>query len=82
MITLADPHAADLGVRFSIGTPDRAPDAVDIGMRLLATGELRLRSHQSLPMSQAAKAHRLLEHGHAHHKLLLTPNTQPAEDTK
>ena len=72
VITLADEHAADFGVRFSIGTPDRAPDAVGIGMELLGSGELRLRSQQSIAMSQAAEAHRLLEEDHVHHKLLLT----------
>ena len=71
VITLADEHAADFGVRFSVGTPDRAPDAVGIGMQLLASGELRLRSQQSVSMSQAAEAHRLLEEDHVHRKLLL-----------
>jgi NADPH:quinone reductase-like Zn-dependent oxidoreductase len=75
VITLADERAAELGVRFSAATADRAPDAVEIGMRLLASGELQLRSQQSLPMSQAAEAHRLLEEGHAHDKLLLTVST-------
>jgi hypothetical protein len=68
VITLADERAAELGVRLSAPTPDRVPDAVDIGMLLLASGELRLRSQQSLPMSQAAEAHRLLEEGNVHHK--------------
>jgi len=72
VITLADEHAAQLGVRFSVGTPDRAPDAVEIGMKLLTSGQLRLRSHQSLLLSAAAEAHRLLEAGKVHHKLLLT----------
>jgi NADPH:quinone reductase-like Zn-dependent oxidoreductase len=72
VITLADEHAPELGVRFSVGTPDRAPDAVEIGMELLASGDLRLRSQQSVPMSQAAEAHRLLEEGRTHRKLLLT----------
>jgi NADPH:quinone reductase-like Zn-dependent oxidoreductase len=72
VITLADERAAELGVRLSAATPDRAPDAVEIGMQLLVSGELRLRSQQSLPMSAAAEAHRLLEEGHADHKLLLT----------
>src|SRR6185436_3603327 len=71
VITLADEGARDLGVRFSVGTPDRAPDAVEIGMQLLASGELRLRSQQTIPMSRAADAHRLLEENHVHHKLLL-----------
>jgi len=72
VITLADEHAAELGVRFSAATPDRAPDAVELGMQLLAAGELRLRSQQSLPMSAAAEGHRLLEDGNTHEKLLLT----------
>jgi len=82
VITLADEHAAELGVRLSAPTPDRAPDAVEIGMHLLASGELRLRSHQSLPMSAAAEAHRLLESGTAHHKLLLATSPQRAEVAK
>jgi NADPH:quinone reductase-like Zn-dependent oxidoreductase len=79
VITLADEHAAELGVRLSVPTPDRAPDGVDIGMRLLASGELWLRSQQSLPMSEAAEAHRLLEEGHAHHKLILTTSAEVAK---
>ena len=71
VITLADEHAAELGVRFSAPTPDRAPDAVELGMGLLASGQLRLRSQRSLPLSSAAEAHRLLEEGHVHDKLLL-----------
>jgi NADPH:quinone reductase-like Zn-dependent oxidoreductase len=82
VITLADERAAELGVRFSVATPDRAPDGVDIGMRLLASGELRLRSQQSLPMSAAAEAHRLLENGHADRKLLLTTDAELAEVAK
>ncbi len=82
VITLADERAAELGVRFSVATPDRAPDALEIGMDLLASGELRLRSQQSLPMSAAAEAHRLLENGHAHSKLLLTTNPELAEVAK
>jgi NADPH:quinone reductase-like Zn-dependent oxidoreductase len=82
VITLADENAAGLGVRFSVGTPDRAPDAVGIGMQLLASGELRLRSQQSIPMSQAAEAHRLLEEDHVHHKLLLTTSTELGEVAK
>lgn len=71
VITLADERAGELGVRFSAPTPERAPDAVELGMGLLASGQLRLRSQRSLPMSSAAEAHRLLEEGHAHDKLLL-----------
>ncbi|HEX6713168.1 MAG TPA: zinc-binding dehydrogenase [Thermoleophilaceae bacterium] len=77
VITLADERAPELGVRFSAATPDRAPDAVEIGMQLLARGELRLRSQRSIPMSRAADAHQLLEEGQVHDKLLLTTGTEP-----
>jgi NADPH:quinone reductase-like Zn-dependent oxidoreductase len=79
VITLADERAAELGVRLSAPTPDRAPDAVEIGMQLLASGELRLRSQRALPMSAAAEAHRLLEDGPVHDKLLLTTSPKLAE---
>ena len=79
VITLADEHAAELGVRFSVATPERAPDGVEIGMQLLAAGELRLRSQQAIPMSSAAEAHRLLENGHVRRKLLLATNAELAE---
>jgi NADPH:quinone reductase-like Zn-dependent oxidoreductase len=82
VITLADERAAELGVRFSAATPDRAPDAVEIGMQLLARGELRLRSQQSIPTARAAEAHRRLEGGQVHDKLLLTASTELAEAAK
>jgi len=71
VITLADQHAADLGVAFSEPRPDRAPEAVDQTMPLLASGALRLRRQLQLPMEQAAEAHRLLEIGEVHEKLIL-----------
>jgi len=71
VMTLADEHAADLGVALSVPTPDRAPEAVDQTMALLASGALRLRRQRQLPMAEAAEAHRLLENGEAHEKLVL-----------
>jgi NADPH:quinone reductase-like Zn-dependent oxidoreductase len=82
VITLADERAAEIGVRLSVPTPDRAPDGVEIGMQLLASGELRLRSQRSLPMSSAADAHRLLEERRAHEKLLLVTGRELAEVAK
>jgi NADPH:quinone reductase-like Zn-dependent oxidoreductase len=40
-------------------------------MPLLASGGLRLRSQRHLPMAEAAEAHRLLESGETHEKLVL-----------
>jgi NADPH:quinone reductase-like Zn-dependent oxidoreductase len=71
VMTLADEHAADLGVALSAPTPDRAPEALGQTMALLATGALRLRSQRQLPVEHAAEAHRLLESGEAHEKLIL-----------
>jgi len=72
VITLSDPAAADFGVMLSQPTPDRAPGALDETMALLADGRLRLRANQSMPMQQAAEAHRQLEGGNVHERLILT----------
>src|SRR6266705_4203311 len=71
VMTLADEHAADLGVAFSAFTSDRAPEALDQTMSLLARGALRLRRQRHLSLERAAEAHQLLEGGDAHEKLLL-----------
>jgi NADPH:quinone reductase-like Zn-dependent oxidoreductase len=70
VITLADEHAADFGVSLSAPTPDRAPDALDLTLPLLATGALRLRPQRAIPLHDAAQAHALLET--THEKLVLT----------
>ena len=41
-------------------------------MALLAEGRLRLRAHKSMPMQQAAEAHRELESGNLHEREILT----------
>ncbi|MGH9122393.1 MAG: zinc-binding dehydrogenase [Acidimicrobiales bacterium] len=71
VVTLADERAAELGVAFSVGTPDRAPGALDQTMPLLAAGTLRLRAQRELPMMDAAEAHRLLESAGVYEKLVL-----------
>jgi hypothetical protein len=38
----------------------------------LADGRLRLRAHTSMPMLQAAEAHRQLGSGNAHERIILT----------
>lgn len=72
VITLADEHAVELGVALSAPTPDRALEALDQTLPLLASGALRLRRQRLLPMAQAAEAHELLEKGQVHEKLVLT----------
>jgi NADPH:quinone reductase-like Zn-dependent oxidoreductase len=72
VITLSDPAAPDFGVTLSQPTPDRAPGALDQAIALLADGRLRLRAHKSLPMQQAAEAHRQLESGNVHERVILT----------
>jgi NADPH:quinone reductase-like Zn-dependent oxidoreductase len=72
VITLSDPAAADFGVTLSEPTPGRAPGALDETMALLADGRLRLRTHTSMPMQQAAEAHRQLESGTVHQRIILT----------
>ena len=71
VMTLADEQAAVLGVAFSAPTPDGAPEALDQTMGLLASGALHLRRQRHLLMENAAEAHRLLESGEAHEKLIL-----------
>jgi NADPH:quinone reductase-like Zn-dependent oxidoreductase len=72
VITLSDPAAADFGVTLSQPTPDRAPGALDEAVALLADGRLRLRAHKSMPMRQAAEAHRQLESANVHERIILT----------
>jgi NADPH:quinone reductase-like Zn-dependent oxidoreductase len=72
VITLSDPAAADFGVTLSQPTPGRAPGALDEAIALLADGRLRLRAHTTMPMQQAAEAHRQLESGHVHERIILT----------
>jgi NADPH:quinone reductase-like Zn-dependent oxidoreductase len=74
VITLSDPAAADFGVRLSEPGPGRAPGALDETIALLAEGRLRLRAHTSMPMQQAAEAHRQLEAGTVHQRIILTLN--------
>jgi D-arabinose 1-dehydrogenase-like Zn-dependent alcohol dehydrogenase len=41
-------------------------------LALLADGKLRLRAHQTMPIQQAADAHRQLETGTVHKRIILT----------
>ena len=46
--------------------------ATQLAVARLADGRLRLRAHQSMPMQQAAQAHRQLETGNVHERIILT----------
>jgi NADPH:quinone reductase-like Zn-dependent oxidoreductase len=72
VITLSDPAAADYGVTLSQPAPGRAPGALDETIALLAEGRLRLRAHQTMPLQQAAEAHRQLESGTVRERIILT----------
>lgn len=73
VVTLADPvGAAASGARMSDPGPNRAPDALKVTMPLLADGSLRLKAQLALPLTDAAEAHRLLESGQTHDKIVLT----------
>jgi NADPH:quinone reductase-like Zn-dependent oxidoreductase len=72
VITLSDPAAADFDVTLSQPTSDRAPGALDEAIALLADGRLRLRARKSMPMQQAAEAHRQMESGSVHERIILT----------
>jgi NADPH:quinone reductase-like Zn-dependent oxidoreductase len=72
VITLSDPAAADFGVMLSEATGEGATGALDDAIALLADGRLRLRAHKSMPMQQAAEAHRQLESGNVHERIILT----------
>lgn len=72
VITLVDPTAAALGVRLSSPGPDRAPDALDVTMPLLASGALTLKPRTTVPLAEAARAHAVLQSTGRHPKIVLT----------
>jgi NADPH:quinone reductase-like Zn-dependent oxidoreductase len=65
-------EVASSGALLSHPRPERAPDALAVTMPMLAAGRLRLKRRRLLPIAQAAKAHRLLESGDTHDKVVLT----------
>ena len=65
---------APLEARVRLSGPDAAhtAEALTESMTLFADGRLRLRAHRTLPMQDAAEAHRLLESGTVHERIILT----------
>lgn len=72
VITLSDHAAPEFGVVLSAPTADRAPGALDEGMAMLAEGRLRMKSRRTMPLQEAAEAHRLLESGGVRDRVILT----------
>jgi NADPH:quinone reductase-like Zn-dependent oxidoreductase len=72
VITLSDHAAPGLGVVLSVPTADRAPGALDEGMAMLAEGRLRMKGRRTMPVREAAEAHRLLESGEVRERIILT----------
>ena len=66
------PEVAASGAILSHPSPDRAPDALAITMPLLAAGILRLKRSRIMPIGEAAEAHRFLESGETHDKIVLS----------
>jgi NADPH:quinone reductase-like Zn-dependent oxidoreductase len=74
VITIADHHAAEHGVRFTGADPaDRAPEALPELASLVAKGELHVPVWRTYPLSDAASAHADLEASRNHGKVLLLP---------
>ncbi|MBO0609254.1 NADP-dependent oxidoreductase [Myceligenerans salitolerans] len=72
VLTIADPAAAELGVRFTDGgTPSPADLAELLG--LVARGEVSVPVAKVLPFAQAAEAQALVDGGHAGGKVVLVP---------
>ncbi len=74
VITIADPRARELGVRFSGADPeDRAPEALQVLADLAGRGQLQLPIWRTYPLAEAAEAHRDLEARRNNGKIVLVP---------
>lgn len=71
VVTLSDPTALQYGAKLTEPGPDRAPDALGITMPLLEDGRLTLKERVTMPMTEAAEAHRALEAGEIRDKVVL-----------
>ena len=74
VITIADHHAAEHGVRFTGADPaDRAPEALPELAALAAKGELHVAIWRTYPLGDAARAHADVEAGRNRGKIILLP---------
>jgi NADPH:quinone reductase-like Zn-dependent oxidoreductase len=74
VITIADHHAAEHGVRFTGADPaDRAPEALPELAGLMDKGELQVPIGRTYPLREATSAHADLEAGRNQGKIVLLP---------
>ncbi|MGM1060219.1 NADP-dependent oxidoreductase [Saccharothrix sp. Mg75] len=73
VVTIADPTARQHGVVFSGGPAERDPARLAEVAELVARGSFTVEVGATLPLSEAAEAHRVVEAGHARGKLVLLP---------
>ncbi|WP_037606016.1 NADP-dependent oxidoreductase [Streptacidiphilus rugosus] len=73
VITIADPAAAQHGVRFSDGSADRTQESLPELVRLAAAGKLSLPIWRTYPLAEAARAQADLEAHRNHGKAVLLP---------
>ncbi|MFI9009030.1 NADP-dependent oxidoreductase [Actinosynnema sp. NPDC053489] len=71
IVTIADDAAAELGVVFTGGPPQRSPERLAEVADLAAKGELVITVAGTFPLVDAAEAHRALAGGHGPGKLVL-----------
>ena len=80
VVTLADPQATELGVRFTHAGPDeRRYDSYPALIALLADGQLTVRIAATYDLEQAAAMHHALDKGKSGGKLVLTMDAASAQ---
>ncbi|MDT0302642.1 NADP-dependent oxidoreductase [Streptomonospora wellingtoniae] len=74
VVTIADPAAAEHGVRFSGGGHDSAPldEVFAEVLPLIEQGRLHLPVEHTFPLEETARAQRLSEEGHLRGKIVIT----------
>jgi NADPH:quinone reductase-like Zn-dependent oxidoreductase len=72
VVTIADFTAAEHGVRLTYGQDGRTFQELGQAAQLFEDGRFSMPVAQTLPLAQAAQAHRLSQDGHVRGKLVLT----------
>lgn len=74
IVTIADPDADELGVRYSSGGGGRSLDGLREAVRLFQAGTLVVPIRATYGLGEAAAAHRASEDGHGRGKIVLLPD--------